>query len=209
MLKSIQIRTRQHSQRGVVLLVTLIMLVAMTMAAIGLMRSVDTANVVAGNLAFQQSTYQVADMGTEQAIAYLYTVSNVKCDGTGVGINCPTGYKSFHEASLEPPTPGQTWESFWTAIEQTNGVVELTNMPAGYSGAFVIESMCDTAGQQGCLIATLNTSSLDAAEGQDLGSQDRAFDTSSTATTATYYRITTRVQGPRNSIGFVQALIAL
>jgi Tfp pilus assembly protein PilX len=38
-------------QRGVMLIIALIVLVAMTMAGIAMMRSVDTATIVAGNIA--------------------------------------------------------------------------------------------------------------------------------------------------------------
>lgn len=60
-------------QRGVVLILTLIVLVAMTLAAIALVRSVDTGNVVAGNMAFKQGATQAGDYGTESAIAFLRT----------------------------------------------------------------------------------------------------------------------------------------
>ena len=42
-------------QRGVVLFIALIALVAMSLAAVALVRSVDTATIIAGNLAFKQS----------------------------------------------------------------------------------------------------------------------------------------------------------
>lgn len=197
-----------HKQRGVVLLITLIMLVAMTLAAIALMRSVDTTNLVAGNLAFQQTAVHSADVGTEEAIAYLYTVPDLKCNGTGVGVNCAVGYKSFHQPELEPPSAGVTWESYWNAMVNGPGVVALTNLPNGYSGAFIIEAMCVSAGKVNCQTAT-TTSTSTTPQGQDMGSQSRAFLTNTTTTNANYYRITTRVEGPRNSVGYVQALIAL
>src|SRR5262249_39720144 len=58
-------------ERGVVLMVALIVLVAMTLAGIALMRSVDTTTLIAGNLAFQQSATNGGDIGTETAIAWL------------------------------------------------------------------------------------------------------------------------------------------
>jgi Tfp pilus assembly protein PilX len=42
--------------RGAVLFIALIVLVAMTLAGIAIMRSVDTATLIAGNLAFKQGT---------------------------------------------------------------------------------------------------------------------------------------------------------
>lgn len=65
-----------RKQRGVVLLIALIVLVAMTLAAIGMMRSVDTGNVIAGNLAFQQATSQASDAGASKAFSDLTSVTN-------------------------------------------------------------------------------------------------------------------------------------
>lgn len=197
-------------QKGVMLLITLIMLVAMTLAAIALVRSVDTTNLVSGNMAFQQASFDAADVGTEQAIRYMYSVTglNLTCDGTGAGAACVQGYKSFHEPALEPPQAGQTWESFWTAMKNGPGVVPLAGLPSGYSGAFVVEAMCTAAGQANCSTST-TTTTVTTPQGQDMGSQSRAFNTATNTTQVIYYRITTRVDGPRNSAGYVQALVTM
>jgi Tfp pilus assembly protein PilX len=63
-------------QRGVVLLITLIILVAMTLAGIGMMRSVDTGNLIAGNLAFRQASANANDAGMNMAFNALMTVAN-------------------------------------------------------------------------------------------------------------------------------------
>ena len=65
-----------RSQRGVVLLIALIMLVAMTLAAIGMMRSVDTGTVIAGNMAFKQATLSATDVGTNSGFSALMSVAN-------------------------------------------------------------------------------------------------------------------------------------
>ncbi|MEI7842361.1 MAG: hypothetical protein WCI39_04950 [Gallionellaceae bacterium] len=208
-------------QKGVVLLITLIMLVAMTLAAISLMRSVDTTNIVAGNLAFQQSAYQGADIGTEQAIAFLNTtlsgtpvafansgnaVFAVNCNGTGPGVSCPIGYKSWNQPTLEPPSAGVTWDGFWASMQTSPGVVALTGLPAGYSGAFVIESLCTSPAQSGCTTVTLSTTTT-TPQGQDMGSQQRSFINNISTVNAHYYRVTTRVEGPRNSVAYVQTTV--
>ena len=54
-------------QRGVVLFIALIVLVAMSLAGIAIMRSVDTGNLIAGNVAFQQGTLASADRGIDDA----------------------------------------------------------------------------------------------------------------------------------------------
>lgn len=55
-------------QRGVVLFFALIALVAMSLAAVALIRSVDTSTLIAGNLAFKQATKNSAEAGIEAAI---------------------------------------------------------------------------------------------------------------------------------------------
>src|SRR5436190_18512507 len=78
-------------QRGVVLVIALIVLVAMTLVAIGTLRSVDTSNVVAGNLGFKQATLN----GTDQAVetAYRYLATNLGST-TLVNDNTAAGYVS-------------------------------------------------------------------------------------------------------------------
>jgi type IV pilus assembly protein PilX len=94
--------TKQHpqtprQQQGVVLLIVLIMLVAMTLAGIGMMRSVDTASIVAGNLAFKQSTINAADGGTSTAYNALVIIANSGnlqdklMLSLNPGQNCPVG----------------------------------------------------------------------------------------------------------------------
>lgn len=77
-MKPIPIRTGQNgmparraSQRGVVLFFTLIALVIMSLAAVALIRSVDTGTMIAGNLSFRQGASASADTGIEAAIAWM------------------------------------------------------------------------------------------------------------------------------------------
>jgi type IV pilus assembly protein PilX len=64
-------RIRAAKQRGVVLFFTLIALVVMSLAAVALIRSVDTSTMIAGNLAFRQSGASSTDTGMEAAIGWL------------------------------------------------------------------------------------------------------------------------------------------
>lgn len=203
---------RRAKQKGVVLLITLISLVAMTLAAIALMRSVDTSNLVAGNLAFRQAATHFADSGTEQAIAYLFSsVPDKKCSNTGGVPACPAGYRSSNQATLEPPTAA-SWDAYWVSMKAIPGVVALTNPPSGYcinSGdcGFVIEAWCTADGMANCSVATATSSTFNAQEGQNIGSTDRPLTSSTSTLVDNYYRITTKVQGPRNSVAYIQVFI--
>src|SRR5476651_1743452 len=66
-----ELRHGPAKQRGVVLFFTLIALVVMSLAAVALIRSVDTSTMIAGNLAFRQSGGSSTDTGIEAAIAWL------------------------------------------------------------------------------------------------------------------------------------------
>ncbi len=84
-------RQPAREQRGVVLLVALIVLVVMTLAGIGMMRSVDTGTVVAGNLAFRQSTMQATDLGINTAYNSLLAAENSITDRVALNYSDHTG----------------------------------------------------------------------------------------------------------------------
>jgi type IV pilus assembly protein PilX len=67
---------RFGTQRGVTLFMALIVLSALTLASIAVMRSVDTGNLVTGNMAFQMGAVSANDAGIEaasQKLLYLAT----------------------------------------------------------------------------------------------------------------------------------------
>jgi type IV pilus assembly protein PilX len=70
-------------ERGVVLFVALIVLVAMSLAAVGMMRAVDTNTLVAGNIAFRQSALAAAERAFEIALAQ----TKVMADNGGQNTN--------------------------------------------------------------------------------------------------------------------------
>src|SRR5262245_55001306 len=61
----------RRAQQGVVLFISLIVLVAMTLAGIAGMRSVDTNIIIAGNLAIRSGATSAADAGIEIARSWL------------------------------------------------------------------------------------------------------------------------------------------
>ncbi len=63
---------RHDAQRGVVLFIALLVMVALSLAGIALIRSADTATTVAGNLAFKQATEYTVDRSIEQAVKVLF-----------------------------------------------------------------------------------------------------------------------------------------
>jgi len=80
----------RNKQQGVVLVIALIALMAISLAGVALMRSVDTSNVVSGNIAFNEAAIQMADIGAEQA--YTEIMGNLSSNPNScqfVAANCP------------------------------------------------------------------------------------------------------------------------
>lgn len=192
----------QH-QGGVVLVIALIMLVAMTLAGIALVRSVDTSTMIAGNLAFRQSATYSGDKGVEVAIAWLSTNS-----GSLEGDIASSGYYASSQDSMDltgNKTSSASDDLDWTG----NAVKTLTADAAGNTVAYVIHRMCDAVGPlDGATCATEQDTQAGSSQGgvrQMTTYQPGAW---STVANRGYYRITVRVAGPRSNTSYVQAIIS-
>lgn len=196
------------SERGVVLILALIVLAAMTLAGIGLTRSVFTSNKIAGNLAFQQSATHAADTGIEAAIAWLEernrnspdTLYDNRVPG---GVNL--GYFAFKSAGTDP-APGSSWESSWASWAAAGGVNQLARDPnTGNRVQFTIHRLCNATGAPTSGIGCSASPTTIGSEGGSRGSGVVALAVPSQR----YYRITVRVDGPRNTVSFVQSVVAM
>jgi len=194
-------------QSGIVLMLAIIVLVAMSLAAVGLMRSLLSSNKVAGNLAFQQSALQSANVGIETAIAWLEqnNFGTRLFQNITIAAGEPVGYVAMQQN----PAAGQNWEQYWTTVlVPTNRVTTLATDAAGNRVSFIIHRLCNATGDPnsgvggiGCeanpFPVTTGTS-VSTGGGKPSGVPD-----------SIYYRITARVLGPRNTVGFAQAIVAL
>jgi type IV pilus assembly protein PilX len=134
-------------QRGVVLFFALIALVVMSLAAVALIRSVDTNTLIAGNLAFKQASTSSGDIGVESAIAVLAAnEANMKAVGSVVfsdpnnvfnKTSTATGYYSNTDPALV-----LTADAVWDAIDQAQ-VPEIVDQ-SGNHIRYVIQRMCRT-----------------------------------------------------------------
>lgn len=183
-------------QGGVVLFITLIVLVAMTMAGIALVRSVSTTNMIAGNIAFQQGATHSSDLGVETAITWLETNTGVALQGD----NLAMGYV----ASLQDPVAGQTWDNFW-ANQLVGRVRTLNPDTSGNTPAYVIQRMCNSAGLPTAPATGCASSPVAGTPTCSKSTPPICLNSSSQV----YYRITARVAGPRNTVSFVQAIVAM
>jgi type IV pilus assembly protein PilX len=186
-----------RSQRGTMLIIALIVLVAMTLAGIATMRSVDTATVMAGNLAFRQAALNAADQGIQAGFGYLLGKSSdtLNLDAAGVG---------YYSAA---PSKEPDWmdDAAWAGAAQLNGGAPDA---AGNVVQYIIHRLCTIAnvaqsapGNQ-CGASVTNTAVL-TGQGED---KFRPTLGELAVSNQTQYRITARAVGPRRSIAVVQML---
>jgi type IV pilus assembly protein PilX len=188
-------------QKGVVLLIALIMLVAMTLAGIALVRSVGTTNIIAGNMAFQQSATQSGDAGIETAIAWLTANNN---NVTLNSDDATNGYATNGNNPAQNPAAGQSWDAYWTQKLAARART-LSTDAAGNTASFVIDRLCAFAGSP---TGGANCSSSPLVS-VATGNAEEAGELQINAPSLVYYRITSRIAGPRNTVSYVQAIVAL
>ena len=187
-------------QSGVVLLVALIMLIAMTLAALALVRSVDTANIIAGNLSFQQAATHAGDRGVETAIAWVENNSGL------LNSNVPASGYAANGLTAAPNKPAaESWDAYWARVWGPRPAVSLAaDAVTGTTVAYVIDRLCANVGAASSGAVCAESSII----GVALGNAEEAGEKQIAATAQVYYRITARVSGPRNTLSYVQTVIS-
>lgn len=203
----------RSSQHGFVMVVSLIVLVILTLAAVGLIRTVSTSSSIAGNLAFEQAAATSADRSIEAAVAWLENNTGQASSPSAVAclasvgatvLACDQGAAGYAATRIDPGS-NQTWAALWTqltsaGITPVNGGGDV----AGNTTAYLIQRMCtavgDASSTNGCSVSPLSL---------DMASSRKAGSTAVASSGQAYYRITVRVSGPRNTLSFTQAMVAL
>lgn len=209
-----QVISTSRRQRGTALFVALIMLVAMSIAAVSLVRSVDTTVVISGNLAFQQAALQAADFGIEAAVNDLD--SKTKDDEWKVGVKCPgasdpttdnyfpTMFERTSDSSkIGKPKIGGITYSYpgvpsldWSTVS----CVQNAKIPPGYSVQYVIDRLCT-----GPLVS--NKAEQCISNNPEEGGSKSAGKPIFRGAQSILYRLTVRVSGPNNAQSFVQVTL--
>lgn len=185
---------------GIVVLIVLIVVLALSLSAVGLMRSVDTTSLIVGNIAFRQSAHAISTSTVEKAL-YEMLPRPGSIDLTTHDID-------------------RNYYAFWQGSDDAFGVPavlrgNLSEYPAtfqvltddvGNSARYVVERMCRDASSLN-QVATPDRCEMIVPK-QTLGTV--ANDPSrSPVPTFPYYRLTVRVDGPVNTVTFGQAMIEL
>lgn len=223
--------TNYHRQQGVVLLIALIVLVAMTMAGIAMVRSVSIGNQVAGNLAFQQANLTETDAGIEAALGLIAAnaIPDYEADYSNYyfatrqkqaanSSDCSTA--TTHDFGNGIPKALYCATSPYKATVQgtpINSTTIIYNKSTGtYStpGSTVVPSTGLTGIYLTYIIERLCTTAGKVDESTcatftPLSPAAQTVDIfdNLTAEPKAYYRVTIRADGPNNSLSFVQTML--
>ena len=191
--------TQRQNQRGVVLVIALVVMASMTLAAIAMVRAVDSGILVAANLAFRQSATLAAEGGLRGATNSLMTLSvdaptDLYNDGAAYWANAQHG----GAAPFDPLT--YDWETNKSACMPSNCAPDA----AGNVTRYVIHRLCDLAGNP-LAVNCIRASTTSATSGNSVVDYRRLYPTDSAG--GVFYRVTVRVTGPRNTSSYVQAML--
>jgi type IV pilus assembly protein PilX len=188
-------------QQGVVLFFALVALVIMSLAAVALIRSVDTSTIIAGNLASKQSATTSADSGIETALDWMDGLADLTTLNTDSAINAARGY--YATQTLDPTT--LDWDDVDSKLATGANVIAGKDT-SGNTVRYVIQRMCRTVGvpdiPQNCLFGApvVGNSSQGVKDAPSAGAN-------TSIEQSPVYRITARVVGVKNTISYVQAYV--
>lgn len=222
---------RLARQRGLALPLSLLMLVILLISAAALVRTVDTAVLVSGNLAFKQGATLATERGMRAAAAWLdtRTVVQRQSDVADQGycarmhildVNRET---NFDVDGWDPtlPTNATTQNGWHTGCTTPNNVqpVQLAADAAGNTVEYMIHRLClwgnGASSQPGPIAAVPGANQACATSaGRSQGSQATSSRRSGSeligsSVRTVAYRITVRATGPRGAQSYAQTTVLL
>jgi Tfp pilus assembly protein PilX len=189
-----------RAQRGMILFVSLIILVAMSLAGIALMRSVDTNVLIAGNMAFKQNATSISDLGIEAARNWLSAPPG-SLDDDQIATFYWANWQSGTDFIGATTTTADDYN--WTQAATA------TSPDPAYIIQYVIHRLCGTAGKPADIGNCLR-SAVGAGSGSTSGLSQGSVSYGSQALPASstiFYRVTIKVSGPRNTVSYVQTVL--
>ncbi|PKO51399.1 MAG: hypothetical protein CVU27_06305 [Betaproteobacteria bacterium HGW-Betaproteobacteria-20] len=194
-----------YHERGVVLFVALIALVVMSLAAVALIRSVDTNTMIAGNLAFKQSAVVSSDRGVETALGWI----EAKVIANLADLNSDSAANAYYATYLAPDLDNPAVlkaDATWAAAAVATGPdIAAGTENLGNNIRYIIQRMCREAvspENDKCLFGDTETGTggkgvKDATEaGAIISAQQSPM-----------YRVTVRVTGPKNTVSYTQTFV--
>jgi hypothetical protein len=172
-------------------------------------------------LAFQQSAAHSSRVGLERAVAWLEQQARAKMVVTPASppsvpeavmgpagrlngsIDIGGGEPIAYRAVREDPGGGQSWEAFW-AVQAANARVNALPVDsAGNTVSYMIHRLCAFTGHRDSGANCDQSPYKIEAPNSSKGTGDPIF-----LPPDVYYRVTVRVEGPRNAVSFSQSIVA-
>lgn len=215
-------RLKKRAQRGVTLVFAMLALVALTLGAVALIRSVDTSVLALGNLAFKQSGLTSGGRVAQTALNWVRDQLAVN-DGASLQADVPaSGYYATSLDTLDPTAAAARSANVQALVDwDGNGCLvdgQNVNPPACIQPSaatqvgedtvrFVITRLCRAAGpvddNGGCARPPLP----DSVEGANKGINNCLEDClDADLAPATMYRVITRTLGPKGTTTFTETL---
>lgn len=217
-----------RTQDGVSLLFALIALVALMLATLGLIRSVDTSSLVLGNIGFKQDATAAADQAAGQAINWLST--------NKFSLNSDQQSKGYYARSMEFEADGTTAkppvDATWRQIAGTNRQLidwDGDNCQAAASGSytgctikpmagtdvgsnkvqFAIFRLCSKVGDYttDTSIQCAKYAGSGSSAAEDHGDLNYTSRPDIRGAASPYFRIVVRVAGARNTVSFTETIV--
>lgn len=205
----VNLQQESHRQKGFVLFLALVSLVVMSLAAVALIRSVDTNSQITGNLAFRQNATLSAAYGLE---AVAQTIGS-QPKGFEEANTASDGYYATclnFDVAAANPCGGErlTQDAQWvpeTTSQLADGLPGIVNGIDLYGNTvqYIVERMCNQPGP-----AARERCMMSAKKAAPPGRGDDPRTPEELAIDHPLYRITVRVAGPKNTISYVQAFFS-
>jgi type IV pilus assembly protein PilX len=193
-------RPRAHAQQGVVLFVALIVLVVMALAGVAMMRQSGSGLSIAGNIGMKQNATSAGDLGTETAIAW-WDVQR-KLPGVLDSDIPAEGYFSSWGAAGDARLSGDPTRYPWGSAKQATA-----NDGTGNEVLYIIERLCLNADQAANVAGQLCVNSPISDGTDKSGTCDHYPKSCGDDATAIHYRISSRIQGPKNTVSYTQVMV--
>jgi len=176
----------------IAMIIAIIVLVSTLLAVVGLMRSVDTSNLIAGSLTFRQGVVQEAER------AYTIAKTSIPPGVASDTDNTSAGYY----AKLQPADDTRKDIPSALAGETPTGGVELAAVTTGNKVRYMVERLCRDSGtfaeKGNCIVPGAYATG---------GGNDESASLIGPGSAQAAYRLTVRVDGPRRSLAYVQTIM--
>lgn len=205
-------------QSGISLIFALLTLAALSLAAIALVRSVDTGALVLGNLGFKQDTARAGDQSIRDAIKWLNGAAALTADlpDQGYYATSRSGVDVTGQQSSSVKRALVDWDDDNCASATDGSFATCDLRPAASvkiddatTAQYVIFRLCLIEGAVGDS-GNSCVRPADAGDGESSkkGSASYRDPYRYTASgSGVYYRIVARVIGPRNTTSYIEALV--